>query len=138
MLKLWSDTVSHLEMGERQGPAIRRRLDKYYIEPERTAVDRNLAVAAVYVLRVAGPDHRGGVSRLGNADAAVLLRRNAYRPSVVNKIGLEAAYLEWSSGLQRHAGVFSLVRPFDLAAMPEVIGWLEDHWRALGILPAAA
>jgi predicted ATPase len=138
MLKLWSDAVSHLEMGERQGPAIRRRLDKYYIEPESIAVDRSLAVAAVYVLREAGPEREAGVSRLGNADAAVLLRRNAYRPSVIKKIGLEAAYLGWSSGLQRHAGVFSLTRPFDLAAMPEVIGWLEDHWRTLGILPAAA
>jgi hypothetical protein len=138
MLKLWSDTVSHLEMGARQGPSIGRRLDKYYIEPESTAVDRSLTVAAVYVLAVAGPQRRAGVSRLGNADAAVLLRRNAYRPSVVNKIGLEAAYLEWSSRLQRQAGVFSLTRPFDLAATPEVIGWLEDHWRSLGLLPAAA
>ena len=138
MLKLWSDTVSHLEMGERQGPAIRQRLDKYYIEPESVAVDRPLAVAAVYLLRVAEPERKPGISRLGNADAAVLLRRNAYRPSVINKIGLEAAYLSWSSGLQRQAGVFSLTRPFDLAAMPEVIGWLEDHWRTLGMLPAAA
>lgn len=138
MLKLWSDTVSHLEMSERQGPAIRSHLSKYYIEPESTALDRRLAVAAVYVLRVAGPERKAGVSRLGNADAAVLLRRNAYRPSVIKKIGLEGAYLGWSSGLQRHAGVFSLTRPFDLAAMSDVIGWLEDHWRALGILPAAA
>jgi hypothetical protein len=125
-------------MGARQGPAIRQRLDKYYIEPESVAVDRSLAVAAVYVLREAGPERKAGVSRLGNADAAVLLRRNAYRPRVIREIGLEAAYLRWSSELQRHAGVFSLTRPFDLAAMPEVIGWLDDHWRALGILPAAA
>jgi hypothetical protein len=138
MLKLWSDAVGHLEMGERQGPAIRRQLDKFYIEPQSTAVDRSLAVAAVYMLRVAGPERKAGVSRLGNADAAVILRRNAYRPNVIKKIGLEGAYLGWSSGLQRHAGVFSLTRPFDLAAMPEVIGWLEDHWRTLGILPAAA
>jgi predicted ATPase len=138
MLKLWSDTVSHLAMGERQGPAIRRRTDKYYIEPESTAVDRDLPVAAVYVLRVAGPDQKPGVGRLGAADAALLLRRNAYRPRIIKEIGLEAAYLRWSSDLQRRAGVFSLTRPFDLAAMPEVIGWLEDHWRGLGILPVAA
>lgn len=138
MLKLWADTVSHLEMGERQGPAIRRQLDKYYIEPESTAVDRDLPVAAVYVLRVASEGRRPGVSRLGNVDAAAMLRRNAYRPGVVGKIGLEGDYLRWSSALQRQAGVFSLTRPFDLAAMPEVIGWLEDHWRTLGILPAAA
>ncbi len=138
MLKLWSDTVSHLAMGARKGPAIRRRTDKYYIEPESTAVDRDLPVAAVYVLRVAGPDQQPGVSRLGAADAALLLRRNAYRPRIIKEIGLEAAYLRWSSDLQRRAGVFSLTRPFDLAAMPEVIGWLEDHWRGLGILPVAA
>ena len=138
MLKLWADTVSHLEMGARQGPAIRQRLDKFYIEPESTAVDRPLAVAAVYVLQVADPGRKAGVRRLGNADAAVLLRHNAYRPSVIKKIGLEAAYLGWSSGLQRAAGVFSLTRPFDLSATPEVIDWLEDHWRTLGILPAAA
>ncbi len=138
MLKLWSDTVSHLEMDGRQGPAIRQRMDKFYIEPESIAVDRDLAVAAVYVLRVAGPRQKAGVRRLGAVDAALLLRRNAYRPSVIAKIGLEAAYLEWSSRLQGQAGVFSLTRPFDLSAMPEVIGWLEDHWRALGVLSAAA
>jgi hypothetical protein len=137
MLKLWADTVSHLEMGERQGPSIRRRLTKYYVEPHSSAVDRDLAVAAVYVLRVAGPRQPPGVSRLGPADAAQLLRRNAYRPSVITKLGLEAAYLGWSSGLHRQAGVFSLTRPFDLAAVPQTIGWLEDHWRTLGILPAA-
>ena len=138
MLKLWADTVSHLAIGERRGPAIRRRTDKFYIEPESTAVDRDLPVAAVYVLRVAGPERKPGVSRLGPADAAVLLRRNAYRPRVIKEIGLEAAYLRWSSDLQRRAGVFSLTRPFDLAAMPDVIGWLEEHWRSLGLLPVAA
>jgi hypothetical protein len=138
MLKLWADTVGHLEMGERQGPAIRRRLDKFYVEPQSTAVERDLPVAAVYLLRVATPERAAGVARLGNADAAALLRRNAYRPNVISKIGLEGAYLGWSSALQRSAGVFSLTRPFDLGAMPEVIGWLEEHWRSLGILPAAA
>ena len=138
MLKLWSDTVSHLAIGARRGPAIRRRTDKYYIEPESTAVDRDLPVAAVYVLRVANLERKPGVSRLGPADAAVLLRRNAYRPRVIKEIGLEGAYLRWSSDLQRRAGVFSLTRPFDLAAMPEVIAWLEEHWRSLGLLPVAA
>jgi hypothetical protein len=90
------------------------------------------------VLRVMSETHAAGVRRLGNVDAAALLRRNAYRPAVVGKIGLEGAYLGWSSALQRSAGVFSLTRPFDLAAIPEVIDWLEDHWRALGVLPAAA
>jgi hypothetical protein len=138
MLKLWADTVSHLEMGERQGLSIRRRLTKYYVEPQSTAVDRDLAVAAVYVLRVEGPRQRGGISQLGPADAALLLRRNAYRPSVIAKLGLEGDYLGWSSGLQRQAGVFSLTRLFDLAAVPQTIGWLEEHWRDLGILPAAS
>ena len=138
MLKLWADTVGHLEMGARQGPAIRRRLAKYYVEPESTAVERDLPIAAVYVLRVADDAHAPGIVRLGAADAALLLRRNAYRPLVVSKIGLEGAYLGWSSRLHKTPGVFSLTRPFDLAAMPEVIGALEDHWRALGILPAAA
>jgi hypothetical protein len=138
MLKLWADAVSHLEMGERQGPSIRRRLTKYYVEPQSSAVDRNLAVAAVYVLRVAGPRQQAGVRPLSPADAALRLRRNAYRPGVITKLGLEAAYLGWSSGLHQQAGVFSLTRPFDLGAVPQTIGWLEEHWRTLGILPAAA
>jgi hypothetical protein len=138
MLRLWSDAVGHLDMGERQGAEIRRRLNKFYVEPESTALERDLPVAAVYVLRVAQADRAAGIARLRNADAAVLLRRNAYRPNVVSKIGLEAAYLRWSSALQKQAGVFSLTRPFDLAAMPEVIGWLEEHWRSLGMSPAAA
>ena len=138
MLKLWADAVGHLDMAGRRGAANRRRLNKYYVEPETTALERDLPVAAVYVLRVAQADRPAGIARLGPADAAVLLRRNAYRAAVISKIGLEGAYLGWSSSLQKLAGVFSLTRPFDLAATPDVIGWLEDHWRSLGLLPAAA
>src|SRR5262249_21010298 len=85
MLKLLSDTVNHLDMDEWRGPAIRKRLSKFYNEPESTAVDRDLPVAAVYVLRAQRDGQTVGVSRLGNADAAVLLRRNAYRPNVLAK-----------------------------------------------------
>jgi hypothetical protein len=139
MLKLWADTVAHFEVGERQGRAIRKHLDKYYVEPEKTAVDRKLAVAAVYVLRRVSPNTPDpGITRLGKADAAVLLRRNAYRPSLIRKTGLEGAYFAWSSALQKQAGVYALNRPFDFGAAAQVIGWLEDHWRSLGLASQAA
>ncbi len=57
----------HLEMGEQQEPSIRRRLTEVLCRAQSTAVDRDLAVAAVYVLRVAGPRQQAGVERLGPA-----------------------------------------------------------------------
>jgi hypothetical protein len=40
--------------------------------------------------------------------------------------------------LQKHASVCALTRPFEFEAMPQVLGWLEDHWRSLGLLQEAA
>ena len=63
------------------------------------------------------------------------MRRNAYRPQFLRRFGLEDAYFGWSAELHRQAGVHRLARPFDLAAMPAAVRVLEDHWRALGLLP---
>ena len=139
MLKLWSDIIARFGIPERRGRAIRQHLEKYYVEPQITAIDRDLVIAAVYVLRQVGPHAPApGVTRLGRADASVLLRRNAYRPTLIRETAREAAYFGWSSALQKHSSICALTRPFELAAMPRVIGWLEDHWRTLGLLRASA
>jgi hypothetical protein len=138
MLKLWSDAVDHLEMSDRQGAAIRSHLAKYFVEPESTALDRDVAVAAVYFLWEANTPAETGIERLSNADAAVMLRRNAYRPRLLGRIGLESDYFVWSSTLQRQSGIFRLSRVRDLSAMPQVIENLQTHWRTLGLLRVAA
>ena len=135
MLKLWADAAAHLAVGKRQGPAIRHDIDKYYVEPESSAADRRLPVAAIYLLAKAPDAGSPSLLRLRGPDAALALRRNAYRPQFLRRFGLESAYFGWSAALHRHAGVFRLTRPFDLAAMPTVVRALEDHWRGLGLLP---
>jgi hypothetical protein len=138
MLKLWADAADHLAVGERQGPPIRHDIDKYYVEPESSAAHRRLAVSAIYLLAKSPEAAPPSLVRLRGPDAALALRRNAYRPQFLRRFGLESAYFGWSAALHRQAGVFRLARPFNLTAMPGVVRALEGHWRELGLLPGGA
>ena len=72
------------------------------------------------------------------ANTALLLRRNAYRPLLVNRMGQKANYFRAAATIANHAGIFHLTRTLDFAKMPEVIAWLEQHWLELGLVAKAA
>jgi len=132
-LKLWQVSIDRLSLADRTTAPVRTQLEKFYVEP-RTVISSALPLAAVYVLREARPPDAPGIERPNIVDGALLIRRNAYRPQMVERMGQEALYFQAAATINQRAGVFTLTRAMDFNQFPEVIGWLESHWRTLGLL----
>jgi hypothetical protein len=136
-LKLWAQAIDRLELTQNRGEPVRRSLEKFYVRP-RQALAEPLALGAVYALREARPPHASGIDRPNVVDAALLLRRNAYRPLLVRRLGQRANYFHAATAIANAAGIFYLTRALDFAKMPEVIGSLERHWSELRLTEKAA
>jgi len=135
--KLWQQAIEALDVTERRADAVRTQLQKYYVEP-RGAVAAPLPVAAIYQLREARPPLEPGITLPNIVDAALIVRRNAYRPQLVQRMGQRGLYFQHAAALAQTAGIFFLTRRLGFQRMPEVIDWLEADWAERGLLERAA
>lgn len=135
-LKLWSSAVERLDLAARRGAPVRDKLEKFYVEPAAASAEA-LPVGAVYILRETRPSVRDGIEPLNLADAARLVRKNAYRPRLVRAMQQNAHYLRSAAAIADKAGFFFLCRRLEFAVMPQVVARLEEHWRVLGLLGAS-
>ena len=136
-LKLWAQAIEKLDLAERRGAPVRNKLQKFFVEPQ-AALAEPLPLGAVYALREARPPHKSGIERPNVVDAALILRRSAYRPLMVNRMGQKADYFYAATAIANAAGIFHLTRPFNFAALPEVVGGLAQHWLDIGLTEKAA
>lgn len=136
-LKLWQNSIERLSLADRRAAAVRPAIEKYYVEP-RAATEAALPLAAVYILREARPPHAPGIARPNIVDAGLMVRNNAYRPAMVRRMAQMELYFQAAAAISQRAGVFTLTREFNFKQFPVVIGWLEAHWRELGLLERAA
>jgi hypothetical protein len=136
-LKLWTHAIDNLDLIERRGARVRGRLEKYYVEPSGV-LNRALPVAAIYALREARPPHAAGIETPNIVDAALTLRRNAYRPHLVKFMSQHAGYFHAATTIANTAGIFYLTRVLNFAAIPAVVTQLERHWRDIGLVVRAA
>jgi hypothetical protein len=131
-LKLWTQAITRLELAERRGARVRRKLEKFFVEPHSVSTDP-LPLGALYFLRESRPPHAAGITQPNVVDATLLLRRGAYRPLLVRQFEQRAAYFHAAARIANAAGIYHLTRALDFAAMPDVIASLERHWRDIGI-----
>ncbi len=136
-LKLWAQAIDRLDLAQQRGERVRNCLEKYYVEP-REVFTEPLPLGAVYALREARPPHKPGIERPNVVDAALLLRRSAYRPLLVRRMNQKANYFHAATTIANVAGIFQLTRALDFAKMPEVLAELERHWLGLDFTEAAA
>ncbi len=136
-LKLWAQAIDRLELAESRGERVRNRLEKFYVEPVE-AFSEPLPLGAVYALRETRPPHASGIERPNVVDAALVLRRNAYRPLLVSRMEQKELYFRAATTIANVAGIFHLTRPLDFAAVPKVVAWLERHWLDIGLMEKAA
>jgi hypothetical protein len=136
-LKLWAQAIERLDLAQQRGERVRASLEKFYVEPSDVFTEP-LELGAVYALREARPPHTPGIERPNVVDAALLLRRNAYRPLLVRRMDQKANYFHAATLIANVSGIFYLTRPLDFAKMPEVIASLETHWLDLRLTEQAA
>lgn len=136
-LKLWTQAINRLDLAQRRGERVRASLEKFYVEPAEV-FSEPLPLGAVYSLREARPPHAPGVEKPNVVDAALVLRRSAYRPLLVRRLDQKANYFHAATTIANSAGIFHLTRALDFTKMPEVIASLERHWRDLRLTEMAA
>jgi len=136
-LKLWAQAIERLDLAERRGAPVRNKLQKFFVEPA-AALAEPLPLGAVYALREARPPHKPGIERPNVVDAALILRRSAYRPQMVNRMEQKADYFRAATTIANAAGIFNLTRTLNFASIAEVVGWLEQHWLDIGLTEKAA
>lgn len=134
-LKLWAQAIDQLDLLDQRGSAVRSQLQKFYVQPHHASED-SLTLNALYVLRETRPPYQDGIERPNALDATLLVRRNAYRPRLVSVLQQSAQYFQSAATIAAKAGVFFLTRPLNFAAMPLVLGRLEQHWRDLDMIGA--
>ncbi len=125
--KLWEHAITHLGLADKRGKSIRDSIEKYYVEPNVKQEDP-LPLGGVYLLREERPPHEFGVAPLGLADVPLALRRNAYRPLLVQRMGQKADYFRAAGAINAAGGVHWLTRPMNFQAMPRVVDALRAHW----------
>jgi hypothetical protein len=131
-LKLWAQAVKHLGLAEQRGDRVRETLEKYYVAPEST-VTEPVPLGAVYALREARPPYAPGIERPNVVDSALLLRRNAYRPALVERLEQRERYFHAATTIANVAGVYYFTRSLDFAAMADSVAGLRSHWSAIGL-----
>lgn len=141
-MKLWDEAIDRLTLQPRRGAPVRTRVEKFYVEPD-IALSRPLPLGAIYILgeghALAGSPSGGpggkeiAIAPLNLADAAHVMRANAYRPAMVRRLDQAGLYLQAAASAMRSAGIYQLVRPLDFGRMDAVVAELERHWRDLGI-----
>ena len=136
-LKLWQNAIDRLSLAERRAEPVRPAIEKYYVEP-RAATAAALPLSAIYVLRDARPPNAPGIARPNIVDGGLMVRNNAYRPAMVRRMAQADLYFQAAATISQRAGVFTLARELNFNQMPVVTGWLEAHWRELGLLERAA
>ena len=136
-LKLWQNAIDQLSLADNRGAPVRSAIEKYYVEP-RWATAAALSLSAIYVLREALPPHARGIARPNIVDAGLIVRNNAYRPTLVRHLAQRDLYFHAAAAIVQRAGVYTLTRDLNFAAIPPVLDWLGAQWRELGLLDRAA
>lgn len=136
-LKLWAQAIEALELSDGRRDAVRSVLEKFYVEPMAALAD-SLPLGPVYGLREARAPLVEGIARPNVVDAALLFRRSAYRPLLIERMDQKTHYFEAAARIADTAGIFQLSRTLDFARMSEVIAWLEGHWADMGLVREAA
>jgi hypothetical protein len=136
-LKLWGQAIDRLELALARGERVRAKIEKFYVTPSEVFTEP-LVLGAAYMLREARPPHAPGIDKPNAVDAALLLRRNAYRPRLIRQFNQRASYFRAAADVANAAGIFQLTRALDFTKMPDVISLLERHWHDLRLIEKAA
>ena len=137
-LKLWAHAIERLDLA---GAARRARAQPAGEILRRAARGASATAAArarsMRCARRARRTRPASSARTWSTPRSIL-RRNAYRPLLVRRMGQKERYFHAAADHRQRAGIFHLTRALDFAVMPQVIGWLERHWREIGLMEKAA
>ncbi|MDU8913742.1 hypothetical protein [Aestuariicoccus sp. MJ-SS9] len=119
-LKLWEDTIGALGLQAKRGARVHNQLDKFFVQGDEAAKSF-LPVRAVFELAQNEGASEPKLFEMPMADAAAMIRQNAYRPFLVRHLKDEALYFEAAVVLLRQAVLLRLERHHDFDEIEKVV-----------------
>jgi hypothetical protein len=129
-LKLWKEAIDRLDLADRQGDAVRKSFEKYFIDQPGVSGQPS-PLSAIYVLREARPPLKKGIDVLTLPDAMRTLDYEAFRPGLRAKMGHKPEMLAQAAAMLGHAKVFRLIRSRGFDQLQETVAALCAHWDSL-------
>lgn len=129
--KLWERSVRSLDLGERKGDGVRHQINKFYVRPQCVHMDA-APVGGLYQLCEQRNGEVPGIEPLAVADAAILVRHNAFRPRMMWQLDQKTDYFRVAAQLFTQARIARFRRPLDFAGMEQGLDMLESDWAAPG------
>jgi hypothetical protein len=127
-LKLWRQSIEGLALDDRQGEAVYKAQDKYFVAPDAVEAEPP-CLSAIYVLQESQREE--AFEKLGLAEAMKMLAEQSYRPELRHLMGSAPHILTQGAALFRNAGVFRLSRPRHFEHVAETVAALLWHWDGL-------
>lgn len=128
-LRLWSDSIKQLDLGASQGMAVRTPFQKFLVDPGDPGSEVAL-LHAIYVLRERRPPLDDGIETLSRPDAARVLDRESFRPTLRRMIGDPAAHLAGTAAILGRVRVAELTFPRDFDALDAAADAVLADWGA--------
>lgn len=125
--KLWAKAITALNLSDRQGDGVRQQIHKFHVEPVAVTTGP-LPVGWIYELGEDRRDPQVRIERASLPDAAVLMRRNAFRAKIMWELDQKDGYFLAAAQIARTSGFFHIKRPLDFTRMDEVLDKLVAHW----------
>lgn len=129
--KLWERSVRSLDLAERKGEGVRHQINKFYVQPQAVHLDA-APVRRIYQLCEQRNGEAPGIEPLAVADAAILVRHNAFRPRMMWQLDQKTDYFRVAAQLFTQARIARFRRPLDFARIEEGLDMLERDWAATG------
>jgi hypothetical protein len=135
-LKLFEETIAHLDLDGRRRGVVRAGTGKHYVEPpspETFVQEMNFPapVAAIYVLRDVDRANAEGIEQLSPLNGAQTLLNESFRLRLALAMTRQSRQVAVTAAILRHAPVFRLTRPRDLRRLGETAAGLRAHWCGL-------
>lgn len=126
-LKLWDQAITEFGLEDEKEQPVRHGFEKYFVDAGLGA-RRSAAVRALFVLARSTSISAPRIVTVPLAEAAALIRDNAYRPFLVHELKDEALYFKAAAALLRQSGVLRLERAHDFEQLDLVTGMLKRRW----------
>jgi predicted ATPase len=126
-LKLWDEVIDRLQLHDQQRMPVQEGFEKYFVD-SNFVFEARAPVRAIFELVEVNEGISPKVVKVSAAEAAALVRRNAYRPYLVEQLQDEKLYFEAAASLLRHASVYRLERAHRFEQLDLLIDVLQHHW----------
>lgn len=131
-LKLFDNSIEHLELNDNRTGEVRTGIRKHYVDPPGDRTGEPVRLDAIFILRSPAPSPGFRIEQLPALEAAQSLLANSYRRRLSLAMARHSATQIRTTGVVlQHVPVLRVYRRFGLEHLDEIVSGLFSRWREL-------